>query len=444
MSTSLASLGILVIAAAVIIGYWRGAVRGHQRRLDGLDVRIHVNGIRGKSSVTRLVAAVLREGGFVTIAKTTGSAARVIGPDGLETPIARRGAPTINEQIDVVAAHVTNEVNALVIECMAVRPLYQQYSQDFMVRSDITIITNVREDHQEEMGETLEEIADSMSVTIPRDGVLITAEDRAHLRDRLATRAEQRGSRLVHAAPELVSDSDMVGFDYVQFKENVAIGLEVARLLGIPRRRAIEGMWKAVPDVGVVRLRWYTIRGRRLLWVPLFAANDRESVISTFRMLAAHFPQGAPVVGLLNNRLDRGRRAELFAHMVADDLHEWLDHVVTLGAYEAQVTKTIVRRGFPADRVHNLGDDLRPTLDELLDALTDLVPGTEGVLIGMVNIHTHQAELLLEHFAELDGGEVVDELETARDPLRAPAPTARLYRAASRATAPALTRRRDQ
>jgi poly-gamma-glutamate synthase PgsB/CapB len=432
MNTSLASLGLLLVAAAVIIGYWRGAVRSHQRRLEGLDVRIHVNGIRGKSSVTRLVAAVLREGGFVTVAKTTGSAARVIGPDGFETPINRRGAPTINEQIDVVATHVTSDVDALVIECMAVRPLYQQYSQDFMVRSDITIITNVREDHQEEMGETLEEIADSLSVTIPNGGVLITSEDRAHLRERLATHAERRGSRLVHAAPELVSDADMSGFDYVQFKENVAIGLEVAHLLGIPRRRAIEGMWKAVPDVGVVRLRWYTVRGRRMLWVPLFAANDRESVIATFRMLAARFPEGAPVIGLLNNRLDRGRRAELFAHMVSDDLHEWLDHVVTLGAYEAQVTRTMVDRGFPAHRVHSLGDDVRPSLEELLDALAALVPGTEGVLIGMVNIHTHQAELLLEHFAELDGDETVDPLEQARDPLRAPAPTARLYRAASR------------
>ncbi len=185
MTTSLVCLGILLLAAAGIVTLWGTAVRQHQRRLDQLDVRIHVNGIRGKSSVTRLVAGVLREGGFVTVAKTTGSAARVIGPMGEETPIIRRGAPTINEQIDVVAAHVTSEVEALVIECMAVRPLYQKYSQDFMVRSDITIITNVREDHQEEMGETLEEIADSLSATIPTNGVLITAEDRPHLRQRL-------------------------------------------------------------------------------------------------------------------------------------------------------------------------------------------------------------------------------------------------------------------
>ncbi|MCB0906748.1 MAG: hypothetical protein KDB63_06470, partial [Nocardioidaceae bacterium] len=103
--------------------------------------------------------------------------------------------------------------------------IYQEYSQDFIVRSDITVITNVREDHQEEMGETLEEIADSLALTTPRTGVLITAEDRPHLRDRLAMHAERRGSEFIYADPAMVLDEDMKGFDYLQFKENVAIGL---------------------------------------------------------------------------------------------------------------------------------------------------------------------------------------------------------------------------
>ena len=129
------SIAVLLVVAALVFVYWRSTIAAHQERLEQLDVRVHVNGIRGKSSVTRLVAGVLREGGFVTVAKTTGSAARVIGPQGEETPILRRGAATINEQVDVVERHVTPEVEALVIECMAVRPLYQEYSQERMVRS---------------------------------------------------------------------------------------------------------------------------------------------------------------------------------------------------------------------------------------------------------------------------------------------------------------------
>jgi poly-gamma-glutamate synthase PgsB/CapB len=423
------SLLFLVVVALGLIVYWRTSVSGHRNRLDQLDVRVHVNGIRGKSTVTRLVAGVLREGGFVTVAKTTGSAARVIERRGEETPIFRRGAATINEQIDVVARHVDPEVEALVIECMAVRPLYQQYSQDYMVRSDITVITNVREDHQEEMGETLEQIADSLSLTIPRNGILITAEDRPHLRDRLRERAEERGSRLIYADPRAVGDEDMRGFDYLQFKENVAIGLAIARLLGIRRQVALQGMWKSVPDIGVVRLRWYDVLGKRILWIPLFAANDRESVVLTFETLQAQFPPGAPVMGILNNRRDRGRRAELFAQMVPTDLSSYLDHVITFGAYEEQVSRTIVELGYPADRVHLLGETVQPTLDQILASIAGLVDGPEGVLIGMVNIHTDQAELLIEYFEHLQGSDHRSELDESRDPARMPAGTRRIRRA---------------
>lgn len=431
--TTVVPLALLVLLVGLTVGHWHRSVRRHDARLDQLDVRIHVNGIRGKSTVTRLVAAVLREGSYVALGKTTGSAARVILPTGEERPIRRRGAATINEQVDVVAEHVLPEVDALVAECMAVRPLYQRYSQDFMIRSDVTVITNVRLDHQEEMGETLEEIADSLCETVPWDGVLVTAEDRPHLRDRLRAAAEARRSRFVYADPAGVLDEDMAGFDYIQFKENVAIGLAVADMLGIPRRRAVEGMWKSVPDVGVVRLRTYDVQGKQVLWVPLFAANDRESVIFTFENLADRFPPGAPVIGILNNRADRGRRAELFAHMVPDDLEQHLDHVLTFGAYEDTVIPTMVERGYGAERIHRLGDTVRPSLDQILDTVAALVPGERAVLVGMVNIHTEQAELLIEHFDALAGDAHVDEIVASREWGRAPRAVARMRSAAVRA-----------
>lgn len=433
MTPATISVLLLILVSAGLGLYWRYSIAGHQRRLEQLDVRVHVNGIRGKSSVTRLVAGVLREGGFVTLAKTTGSAARVIGPRGEETPIARRGAATINEQVDIVEQYVTPDIEALVIECMAVRPLYQQYSQEHMVRSDITIITNVREDHQDEMGETLEEIADSMSVTIPRHGTLITAEDRPHLQTRLRRNAEARGSRFIYADPSEILDEDLRGFDYLQFKENVAIGLTVARILGIDRQTALRGMLKSVPDVGVVRLHTYEIRGKPVLWVPLFAANDRESVILTFELLQSYFPQGATVIGILNNRRDRGRRAELFAEMVPADLSGHLDHVITFGAYEKTVTRGMSERGYPRERIHNLGETREPTLDEILDTIADLIDGAAGVLIGMVNIHTEQAEMLIEHFAELRDEDQAGTLEGSLNPLRLPQGTTRVRRAAGHA-----------
>jgi poly-gamma-glutamate synthase PgsB/CapB len=423
------SVLFLMLVTAAVFTDWKVSAARHSARLDQVRVRIHVNGIRGKSSVVRLVAGVLREGGYATVAKTTGSAARIIGPSGEESTIQRRGAATINEQLDLVRKHITDGIDALVVECMAVRPLYQAFSQDHMVRSDITVITNVRQDHQEEMGETLEDIADSMALTIPYDGVLVTAEERPSLRARLGRRAAARGSRLVYADPAQVLDEDLRGFDHLEFKANVAVGLTVARILGIDRDVAVRGMWKSVPDVGVVRLRTYDIGRKRVLWVPLFAANDRESVLSTLALIQPHFPPGATVVGILNNRMDRGRRARLFAEMVPGELSPYLDHVITFGAYEEAVTALMVAGGFPADRIHNLGDSSAPTLKDVLTTIAALMEGDCGVLIGLVNIHTAQAEMLTGHLALLLGDQADDELRDSLDPARLPGSVQRLRRA---------------
>src|SRR5215470_19687966 len=77
--------------------------RNHDRNLDRVPHRVLVNGIRGKSSITRLCAGALRGGGLVTVAKTTGTAARFIHPDATEEPVHRKfEIPNIAEQIGIV------------------------------------------------------------------------------------------------------------------------------------------------------------------------------------------------------------------------------------------------------------------------------------------------------------------------------------------------------
>ena len=75
----------------------------HLRSLDTIPLRIHVNGTRGKSSVTRLVAAGLREGGLRTFAKTTGTAPRVIDSEGKDRIIHRLRLPSIGEQVRLIS-----------------------------------------------------------------------------------------------------------------------------------------------------------------------------------------------------------------------------------------------------------------------------------------------------------------------------------------------------
>jgi poly-gamma-glutamate synthase PgsB/CapB len=245
------------------------------------------------------------------------------------------------------------------------------------------------------MGESLEEIADTLSLMIPHDGVLITSEDRPHLREKLAENAQERGSRTVYADPNWVTDQDLAGFNYLSFKENISIGLAVAEILGIPRSTAMRGMWNARPDVGVVNIQRTTWKDKEILWIPLFAVNDRESTIISVDALRPYYDPNATRIGILNNRYDRADRAMRFANIAAQDLD--FDYWITFGAYEAQVTEQMLTLGVPRERIVNMGFSVNPTLDQIFDKIAALIQGEQGV-DRTCGIHTPQAELLLEYF----------------------------------------------
>ena len=96
-----------VAVCVALLARWRAESVAHRRRVDELQWRVHVNGIRGKSTVTRIIAGMMREAGIVTVAKSTGTFAAVINEDGVDEPIDRRGPATILEQIEEIGrAHV--------------------------------------------------------------------------------------------------------------------------------------------------------------------------------------------------------------------------------------------------------------------------------------------------------------------------------------------------
>lgn len=180
------------------------------------------------------------------VAKTTGTAARFIHPDATEDPVHRKfGIANVVEQIGIVRQAAAAEPDVLVMECMAVQPALQEINQQVLVRSTIGVLCNVREDHLEEMGPTLDDVARSLARSMPYRGVCVTAEQER--RAVLEREAARRDCRLVVVDPETVTDEEMTGFAYVTFKENVAISLAVARELGVGRRDALRGMYAAPP-----------------------------------------------------------------------------------------------------------------------------------------------------------------------------------------------------
>lgn len=386
------------LVSLALLARWALEAARHRRRVDRLDLRIHVNGIRGKSTVTRIIAGMLREADIITIGKATGTEAVVINREGVDEIIHRKAAPTILEQIEVARKYVDPTVQALVIECMALRPQYQQVSEQRIVRSNIGVLTNVREDHQDVMGETLPEIARSLLSTCPYRGVLVTAETNPAITPIIEEVAAQRRSAVVYADPDTVTDTDLGRFDYIAFKENVSIALAIAELLNIPRNVAMDGMVAAAPDPGVLRMKDLSVLGKRVTWANLFAVNDRESMVVAMDKLAPFITEETTMVGILNNRADRERRAIQFADVAVRDLH--FDRLVTFGAFEGLVTDLLVGNGYPLDQIINLGDTHSPPVEHILQKMVGEMPTPHVLVVGFVNIHTQQAEMMLEHFEQ--------------------------------------------
>jgi gamma-polyglutamate synthase len=360
--------------------------RVHQAHLRRIPARVLVNGIRGKSSITRLCAGALRGGELAVVAKTTGSAARFIYPDASEEPIYRKfGIANIVEQIGIVRRAAAFHPDALVIECMAVAPALQEVNQRKLIQSTIGVLSNVREDHLAEMGPTLDDVARSLSRSMPVGGVCVTAE-----RERLPIlrqEAKRRNCRLIPVAPESVSDFEMSGFTSITFKENVAIALAVAELLGVDRRAALEGMWSAPPDPGALTVEEYAVAGRHLHFANVFAANDPKSTLLNIDQLAAQGLIHRPLHVIINCRPDRiERNGQMGALMKDVDP----DLVVLIG----EPTRSARSKIAPPyqDRVLDLGGPRTPK--ELLTEIVCAVDGYASV-VAVGNIHG-QGETLLE------------------------------------------------
>jgi len=90
--------------------------RRFKKARDLIRWRVHVNGIRGKSTTTRYIAAVFREQGYRTFGKTTGSAARILLPDGSETSVRRKGMANVNEQVRILKQFSDEGAEAAVME----------------------------------------------------------------------------------------------------------------------------------------------------------------------------------------------------------------------------------------------------------------------------------------------------------------------------------------
>ncbi|WP_423804673.1 poly-gamma-glutamate synthase PgsB [Nosocomiicoccus ampullae] len=284
----------------------------HNRRLKRVPLRININGVRGKSTITRLTYSILREAGYKVVGKTTGTDARLLyWYQNEEVPIVRKpqGA-NIGEQREIISKTVKSGAKAIVNECMAVNPDYQKVFQQDLLKANVGAIVNVMEDHMDVLGPTLDEVAESFVATIPNNGHLVVLK--GHYEELFKKEAKKRNTEIIIADPSEVSEEYLKEFPYLIFAENVAIALGISRVLGIDDDIAYRGMLKAPPDSGAVDIVPYVSNGTNNIFVNAFAANEPTSSKAILKKIEASGYEYESKVLLLNCRSDRVDRTRQF------------------------------------------------------------------------------------------------------------------------------------
>ena len=347
----------------------------HMRSLAAIPLRIHVNGTRGKSSVTRLVAAGLREAGIRTFAKTTGTAPRVIDSEGKDRIIHRLRLPSIGEQVRLLNYFAGEKPDAVVMECMAVQPQYQWIAEHQMVQSQIGVITNVRPDHLEEMGPTEDDVAYSLCNTIPVGGTLITGEDQKPLI--LEEIAKKNGSEFIQSNEAEVTQEELDKFTYMEHPANVAVALDVCKKVGVDRELALEGMHKVQPDLGAL-IAWNLDKNeKRIQFVNGMAANDPVSTLQIWKFVIDRYPAEGGTCIFFNSRDDRPVRTRQMIELTLDGIKP--DHFIVRGD---KVNSTLQRlhHHSPGTQIIILG--LNDKLENVVDRIMDLPHDTLVYAIG--------------------------------------------------------------
>jgi gamma-polyglutamate synthase len=293
--------GLFVTATvcAVLVAFMYGiTAHRHHQRLAQIPIRVHVAGTRGKTTVTRLIWAAMREAGYNVVAKTTGTVPMMLYADGTERRWPRLGPANISEQWRFIRLARSSGAQAVVLECMAVTPEFLWASERFAVQATTTVITNARADHGEVVGDGEQSVAQALRLVVPRSGSLVVS--REALLPPILHEAQQLGVALA------VVETDNLEPDTYNRK----LALEVCRQIGIDQRVAEAGFEKCGKDIGGFRVAELEVLGAKLRFLNAFACNDVQSFLMLWQQYKDD--RAAQRAVLFNCRDDRPERTGEF------------------------------------------------------------------------------------------------------------------------------------
>ncbi len=307
-------LGILVLVWVAYLVVERVVL---DRDREAVPLHVAVTGTRGKTTVTRRLAAVLKEDGRKVMAKTTGSEPAYLLPDGTVQEIHRLGFPSIIEQKGLLRRAARAGADVVLAEVMSLHRENHRVEVQEILRPSLVLVTNFRVDHVEAQGNSREEVASVLALDVPAGATALVPE--TEWTQAFQTRVSGGGGDVVKVS----SGESMPPESWGEFASNLDLVWAAARHLGVADEVIERGLKKTQDDVGALRCWSFSPSGGEgdgsrdqkasspeWVLVSAFAANDPESTLRIYRRTVADrgvVPRGC--VGLLSLRNDRGDRS---------------------------------------------------------------------------------------------------------------------------------------
>lgn len=395
---------ILILSIVVFLGYLAIERIILERRLKAVPLRICITGTRGKTSVVRMLAAILREDGKRVLAKTTGSTPCFILPDGAESEIRRRGLTSIIEQKALVKKAAKLKVDCLAAEIMSILPENHFIEAQRILKPHIVIITNVRCDHTAAMGQTLDEIARVFTLDIPPKAMVFILEKEN--RPLFAAAVKQVAGTLI-CVDEKLPPRLKPALEKSFFPDNILLVYALCRHLNIRQTSIIKGLQNVKHDIGEFKV-WRCKPGqanREYFFVNGFAANDPESTFEIMAKINKVFPFAAgKLVGVLSLRADRADRTLQWIEALKGGGIEHFKWLFVIGGHAGAVARrlksdrVIILRGKKANEV--MAEIMRVTafpvafVHERVQGDDERSVGDGYVIFGFGNIRGIGAQLI--------------------------------------------------
>ena len=290
-----------------------------------------------------MLASILREEGHKVLAKTTGSQAQYILPDGNEIEVPRRGMTSIVEQKKRIKKAVAENAEYLVAEIMSLHPENHYIESQQILQPDCVVITNVRQDHSEAMGTSEDSVASVLNLDIPpKAEVFILEKEQREIFEKTVNKG---GGKIIKIPADIAAD---LYRDTPQLKNEFSEVLDlvygVSRHLGIDHDTIRVGLLTAKFDTGRSKIWHYKLNyaGEKCYVVNGFAANDPEStaylIEKTRDELKATVGQ---FVGILNLRSDRGDRTLQWIHTLQYNSSKFFNRLYVIGSNSYSVKRKI-------------------------------------------------------------------------------------------------------